>query len=121
MSINSLNQTQGTTINALELALYMAEKSMNKVVQENPKAGLIVAKGQENEARLRYTEAIQVMKMVKDYFASKGCFSFGICLNCAKFKNTGTTPKYFGHCGEKSVHAFDTCPQHSKRTGGFGL
>ena len=119
--MDSLNERKGTTVSKLELTLHLATKALQRIVDDNPKAGVIVAKGQPNEARMKYSEAIQMMKVLDDYFALKGCKSFGICGTCTKFDNTGRTPDWFGTCGGKEVHAFDTCPQHSKRGGGYGL
>nr|DAJ99820.1 MAG TPA: hypothetical protein [Caudoviricetes sp.] len=119
--MDSLNEQKGTTVSKLELTLHMAKKALQRVVNENPKAGVIVAKGKKNETRLRYSEAIQVVEMIDDYFAMKGCKSFGICGTCTKFNNKGKTPDWFGVCGGKEVHVFDTCQQHSRKGGGFGL
>lgn len=119
--MSSLNAIKGTTISELEIWLHLVGKSLRRQVDLNPKAGLILAKGKPNETRMRYKEALQTLESIEAYFALKGSMSIGICKTCDKFDTSGHTKKYFGTCRGRLVHEFDTCTEHSKSGGGFGL
>jgi hypothetical protein len=56
--------------NELEMMLKCAKKALKKSIEENPKSGLIINKGEDNEARMRYTEALENLDWV--YYLLKG-------------------------------------------------
>lgn len=117
----SLNAEKGTHINELELFFHAVKKALEKQITLNPKSGVILAKGQSNEARLRYTEALKIAEHLYDQFSVKGCFSLGICGDCTRFSPRGHANRAFGSCGNKTVDRYDCCINHSKEGAGFGI
>lgn len=115
-----LNLDKGLTVNDLYMTIYLAERALKKVLEENPKAGVVVAKGKKNERKMRYSEALKNIDIIRDYFGYKGCSSFGVCASCTKWDTRGSSNN-FGKCSGKMTHAFDSCPKHSKEGGGYGL
>lgn len=117
----SLNADKGTTINELEIMFTGLNKLLDKQIEENPKSGIIMAKGKVNETRMRYKEVKQVLHKMQDYFEIKGCMSLGICKTCTNFNSKASSVGYFGLCRNKDTkHEYDTCGQHSYKGGGFG-
>jgi hypothetical protein len=119
--MRSLNVDKGTTINELEIMFAGIYKLIDKQLEENPKAGIIMAKGKPNETRMKYKDLKEVVHKMQDYFESKGCMSLGICKTCTNFNSRGTIPNYYGLCRNRdSKHEYDSCDQHSYNGGGFG-
>lgn len=116
----SLNEKAGTTISELEATLILVEKLIQQKIDEGSK-GLIIAKGQPNQVKLSYKKALKVIKSIDKCFVYKGCNSYGICATCTKFNTYKFQDKEFGYCGSEMKHKYDTCPNHSKSGGGFGL
>lgn len=111
--------------NELELLLLCAKKALEKVVFEKPSAGVITNRGKKNEAKMRYFEALEGMQKLHTYFALRGAFSFGVCKSCTKWTTKGhnSVGDAVGDCKRigKTVCCYNSCDQHSKRGGGFGL
>ena len=110
--------------NELEMALKIAMKAIDKLMEEKPKGGLIVNKDQDIEAKMSYKEAKLCMKRIERRSAMLGAFSFSICGNCTKWNTTPhCTDQYkdFGDCVGKMTHRYDSCSNHSKTNGGWGL
>ena len=112
--------------NELEMTLRIALKAIDQLLEQKPKGGLIVNKGQDAEARMSYAEAKLCLERIQRRFAGLGAFSLGICGDCLKWKTAGHgTGKYedFGRCSEsgKTAHRYDSCDKHSKTNGGWGL
>lgn len=116
----TLNQKAGTTISELEATLILVEKLIQQKIDDGGK-GLIIAKGQPNQVKLSYKKALKVLSSIDKCFAYKGCDSYGICGTCSKFNTLKFQDKEFGYCGSEMKHKYDTCPNHSKSGGGFGL
>lgn len=112
--------------NELEMALKIALKAIDKLLEEKPKGGLIVNKGQDIEAKMSYKEAKLCIERIERRFGQLGAFSFSICGDCTKWN---TRPhctahwKDFGTCmaDGKNTHRYDSCENHSKENGGWGL
>ena len=112
--------------NELEMALKIAMRAIDQLMVEKPKGGLIVNKGQDTEAKMSYKEARLCLERLERRFGGLGAFSFGICGCCTKWD---TRPhctahwKDFGTCkvDGKSTHRYDSCENHSKKNGGWGL
>lgn len=117
---DSLNKEKGTTINELEAFMILMEKLIEEKLAENPKAGMIIAKGQPNEIRVRYKKALGVLHRLHGFFALKGCFSIGICQTCSSFNQAGYSAKLYGKCKGREKNWCDTCDDHSDSGGGFG-
>lgn len=118
--MNSLNEKAGTTINELEATLILVEKLIQQRIDEGGK-GLIIAKGQPNQVKLSYKKALKVISSIDKCFAYKGCKSLGICQTCKKFDTSKFESGEFGYCGSEMRHKYDTCQNHSKSGGGYGL
>ena len=120
--MKSLNVDKGTTINELELTLTALEKLVKEKLQSNPNSGFIMAKGQLNEARIRYDKVLKNLLALKDLHGVEGAFSYGICENCTRFNDKGFSNN-FGACSltRSTRHKFQTCMEHSKKNGGYGI
>lgn len=112
--------------NELEMALKIATKAIDKLMEEKPKGGLIVHKGEDTEAKMSYREAKLCIQRIQRRFAQLGAFSLGICGCCTKWDTkVHHTADYkdFGTCktSGKLTHRYDSCEHHSKKNGGWGL
>lgn len=122
--MKSLNLDKGFELNELEAFLLLVDKLLDKRLEENPKAGIILAKDKPNETRIKYKDAKKTLNKLSSHFSQKGCLSFGICGSCSYFNTNGYTTKALGRCklnANKEMSAFDSCAGHSKSGGGFGL
>lgn len=117
----NLNESKGTTISDLELTLTALKKLLKQKIGDKPKAGFIMAKGQPNEARIRYRDMIRVLDSLDAKLSLEGCFSMGVCKTCTRYNPKVSGRGCFGACGDKIVHEYDSCDKHSKRGGGFGV
>lgn len=116
----SVNLLSGTTISELEATLILCEKLLKKELSSGKK-GIILSKGNPNEIKLSYKHAVEVLDSIDKNFKYKGCMSFGICGTCEKFDTKKFTDGEFGYCNGTMKHKYDTCQNHSKLGGGFGL
>ena len=112
--------------NELEMALKIATKAVNQLLEQKPKGGLIVNKGQATEARMSYDEARLCLERLHRRFDILGAFSMGICGECTKWSTAEHDTGHWGDCGTcktsgKHMHRYDSCDQHSKKNGGWGL
>ena len=119
--MDSLNLKKGKTISELEALFIAVDKLIDEKLEQNPKAGIIIGKGQSNEVRIRYVKLKKRLEILHKFFALKGCFSYGVCQTCSKFNTTSSSTKEFGVCQNRTVHCYDTCSEHSKIGGGFGV
>lgn len=119
----TINEEQGKQISDLEALLIMMDKLLSDKLEQKPKAGITLAKGKPSERRLRYSEAVAVLGQLKSYFGIKGCLSIGVCQTCTSLDQRANGNKAFGTCKRsgKHCHIWDTCPEHSKEGGGFGV
>lgn len=121
-TMDSLNKAKGTTINELELTLAALEKLVKDKISAQPNSGYLMAKGQKNEAKIKYAQVLINLKAIRDMFGLEGAFSMGICDNCTRFDTTGFSAN-FGRClmNNSTQHKFHACLSHSKINGGFGV
>lgn len=112
--------------NELEMALKIAIKAIDRLMEQKPNGGLIVNKGQDIESKMSYREAKLCIERIERRFGMLSAFSFGICGECTKWD---TRPhetahwKDFGTCivNNKITHRYDSCERHSEENGGWGL
>ena len=111
--------------NELEMTLKIALKALDQLLEQKPKGGLIVNKGQPSESKMAYAEARLRIECIQRMFEQQGAFSFGICANCTKWNQSSTdSGKWgdFGQCKTKGLtHRYYACESHSKKNGGYGL
>ena len=112
--------------NELAMALRVAMKVLDQAIEQKPKGGLIVNKGQDIEAKMSYQEARLCLERIQDTFALKGAFSFGICGECTHWQPQFFTGKNenLGKCGGfagNTKYRYDCCNRHSRENGGYGL
>lgn len=119
--MSNLNADKGVTISELEGLLIAIRKLLKDRVKDNPNAGLILAKGKPNEARFRYADLIPVLDSLKLKLSQQGCLSFGVCKTCGKFNPRVSGTGHLGACGDKIVHEYDSCGNHTKKGGCYGL
>lgn len=111
--------------NELEMALKIAKKAIDSLIEEKPNGGLVVNKGQDIEAKMSYQKAKMCLERVQTKFSLSGAFSFGICGECSYWTTDGHYSVY-DDCGgckltKKSTHRYYSCPKHSEKNGGWGL
>lgn len=116
----TLNESSGTTISELEATLILCKRLIEHEIKDGNK-GLIIAKGKPNEVKLTYKRALKVVESIEKSFSYKGCTSYGICGTCKKFDTAKFQDKEFGYCKGEMKHKYDTCQNHSRSGGGFGL
>lgn len=90
-----------------------------KLIQEKIKNGKKGIKfGSE---RISYEDCMKELYKLHSVLGLKGCFSFGICETCNNFQ--GFSEEISGKCRRynKTVYFLDSCEEHSKSGGGFGL
>ena len=108
------------------MALRIAKKAIDQLLEQKPKGGLIVNKGTDVEAKMSYQEAKLCLERIERKYSLQGAFSLGICQGCTHW-NTATHCtadwKDFGTCKRsgKDTHRYDGCDQHSLKNGGWGL
>lgn len=119
--MSSLNKSSGSTISELEVTLIAVRKLVKKRLKDNPKAGMVVAKGEPNEARLSYKAMLAVLDSLEVKLGQEGCLSFGVCKTCGRFNPKVSGRGCFGACGSRIVHEYDSCEKHTTEGGCFGL
>lgn len=121
----TLNEQKGKQISDLEALMILMDKLIYDKIEQKPKAGIILAKGKPNERRYRFTEAKKTLQVLRDYFGMKGCFSLGVCDTCKSFSRDShaSLSGAFGTCAKNrcTYHCWDTCSNHSKQGGGYGV
>lgn len=120
--ITTLNEDKGNTISDLEALFIVLKKCVNDKVTAGSPSGMVLARGQKNERKIKYTEAQKLLAELESYFGVRGCFSLGICDTCSFFNQAGHGNKAFGTCqrSDRMVHRIDSCVNHSRDGGGFG-
>lgn len=119
--MNSLNEEKGATINELEMLFTIVERLLSKEIDEHPTRALILAKGKSNEKRMSLVDALEAFRTLRSGMEIKGVTSLGICGTCTRWDCRGSTTKRIGTCGNTTTGRYDTCKDHSKIGGGFGL
>lgn len=119
--MKNLNGQAGATISDLEAFLIAARKLLKDKIRDNPKAGIVISKGDPGETRVYYKDLILVADSLKAKLGLEGCFSLGVCKTCIKF-TPSENPAYMGDCPLRGrVHEFSCCDKHSKSGCGHGL
>lgn len=99
----------------------MVKKLLAAKAKERPTSGVVMAKGKPNEMRLKYKDMLRVIASLEQKLSEEGCMSFGICKTCNSFNPRVSSSGFWGQCGGKLKHEYDSCENHSKTGGGFGL
>ena len=112
--------------NELEMALRVALKAINQLLDQKPHGGMVVNKGQDIEAKMSYQDAKLCIERIHRRFCGLGAFSFGICGECTKWDTACHDSAKWDDCGTcsakgKTTHRYDSCESHSKENGGWGL
>lgn len=110
------------------MSLRIALKAIDQLLEQKPKGGLVVNRGQDTEAKMSYQEAKLCIERIQRQYSVQGAFSLGICGNCSNWNTAAhNTGKWgdIGSCkfmsGKELVHRYDCCEKHSKKNGGWGL
>lgn len=120
----TLNEDKGRQISDLEALIITMGKLIEDKLEQKPNAGITIAKGKPNERKYRYSEALRDLRVLEGYFGIRGCMSLGVCQTCSSLNINSSATDAFGVCrksGGKAVHVWDSCDQHSKKGGGYGL
>lgn len=115
-AISSLNINNNLDVSNLE-ALFLVTQDLLQDKIDQGKKGRRLRNGQ----KFRYDELQGVLRLLHSYFALKGCFSFGVCETCEKFGNGISSTGTLGMCKGQEKNWCDTCNEHSREGGGFGL
>lgn len=116
LKITSLNVEKDLPLNDLE-QFFLACQDLICDKVKSGKKGLKFSNGQ----KITYKKLQGMLYTLESFFAIKGYSSFGICGTCEKFGNACTNSGIIGYCKGKERHAFESCDEHSKSGGGFGL
>jgi hypothetical protein len=107
--------------NELEMGIIAARKALERLIEANPKSGVIVDRGASSESKIRNSEALKTLDRVLALFRDRGTRNWGVCLDCKSFSQSGmsSVADAFGRCtetlsGKKTVHCYDSCPRHSE-------
>lgn len=114
--IDSLNIENGTEVSDLELFFLVVQDLLQDKIESGKKG-----KKLKSGHKLSYEKAQGILFNLNSYFAIQGCFSFGICQTCEKFGNGISSTGMIGMCNGQEKNWCDTCSNHSKKGGGFGL
>lgn len=113
--------------NELEMALRIALKGIDQLLEQKQKGGLVVNKGTDIEARMSYKEAKLCVERIQRQYSVQGAFSLGICGSCKNWSTAGHCTGNWEDMGSckllsgKTTHRYDCCDKHSKENGGWGL
>lgn len=121
--LKSINEDNGKKISDLESALIVLYKLISDKLEDKPKAGVTLAKEKKNEKKVRYAKVKKDLNSLINYLAAKGAFSIGVCETCTNFDQKSTANPDYGVCkrSREHCHRWDTCKDHSKRGGGYGV
>lgn len=114
VKITSLNLEKGYEASDLELMFLTLQSLLDEKLSEGKKG-----KKFKNGQKMSYKKLQALLYETQTFFASKGCFSFGICGNCSNFGNGCTSNGMLGYCSGQEKHAFDSCDKHSETGKGF--
>ena len=115
-AISSLNIDNGLDVSNLEALLLVTQDLLQDKIDQGKKGRRL-----RNGQKFRYDELQGVLRLLHSYFALKGCFSFGVCETCEKFGNGISSTGTLGMCKGQEKNWCDTCNEHSREGGGFGL
>lgn len=82
----------------VEKAFIAVQKIIEKKIDENPKGGIIVNKGKDNEVKIKYKDLLRIVNSISYHVLKrKQIYSRGICKTCEHFDSTGYTENH-GKC-----------------------
>lgn len=120
----SINAVQGKKVNEVEKFLMLAKRLIEAEMGAGKK-GMVIHKGEPEEVKVKYENALRTCDRLYAYMGIKGAFSYGICKSCEHFNDAVSTIDTFGKCKLRSdkhiAHIYDTCDKHSVKGGGFGV
>lgn len=67
-----------------EMIIIAAKKALQKLVDDNPKSGVIVDRGEMSEGRIRYSEALEGMERLNNFFTNRQERAWEYCPHCGK-------------------------------------
>ena len=115
-AISSLNIDNNLDVSNLEALFLVTQDFLQDKIDQGKKG-----KRLRNGQKFRYDELQGVLRLLHSYFDLKGCFSFGICETCKKFGNGISSTGAIGVCRGQEKNWCDTCSEHLREGGGFGL
>lgn len=115
-AISSLNIDNNLDVSNLEALFVVTQDLLQDKIDQGRKGRRL-----KNGQKFRYDELQGVLRLLHSYFALKGCFSFGVCETCEKFGNGISSTGTLGMCKGQEKNWCDTCNEHSREGGGFGL
>lgn len=110
-------------MNELEQALLALEKIVQAKIDDNPKAGVIINKGQKDEFRIRYKSLLEHIKSIQyQVIVRTSVARYGICKDCDYFDPKGYTENH-GRCKCPEEHSnrgkcmgiYDTCWRNTSK------
>lgn len=119
----TLNEEKGKQISDLEAFLSVTRKLLIDKLEEKPKAGITLAKGNKNERKVRYSDALRYADSLESFLGTRGMFSMGVCQTCKHFDTKSLPDSFFGKCKihKMTVHEYESCLEHSREGGGYGV
>lgn len=104
-------------MNEVEKTFLVLQKIIQGKIDDNPKAGIIVNKGQKDEVRIRYKDLLERVESLKYHVVDRNSLDrYNTCEYCGYFDQTGYT-KNHGRCkcpepcsnAGRCMGIYDTC------------
>jgi len=106
-------------IDDLDVLFVAVYNLLYEKIQEEPKKGIVVSKGNPNQRKAKWKEIMEIAHEAEDYFMFRklrtGC---DICEKCKHFESVSDVSPYRGRCkarGLSLVHAWGSCQRHFER------
>lgn len=106
-------------IDDLDVLFVAVYNLLYEKIQQEPKKGIVVSKGNPNQRRATWKEIMEIAHEAEDYFMFRklrtGC---DVCENCKNFQSVSDVSPHRGHCKARDltlVHGWGSCQRHFER------
>ena len=106
-------------IDDLDVLFVSVYNLLYEKIQQEPKKGIVVSKGNPNQRRATWKEIMEIAHEAEDYFMFRklrtGC---DVCENCKNFQSVSEVSPHRGHCKARDltlVHGWGSCQRHFER------
>lgn len=101
------------TISDLSAIFRVIYNVLSEKVEEEPKRGIILSKGNLNQRKVTWREAIELAHMLEDYFSfRKQLIGNHVCENCRYWSSISKVSPHMGCCHKRKkepIHRWYTC------------
>ncbi len=106
-------------VDDLDLLFIAVYNLLYEKIQQEPKKGIVVSKGNPNQRKATWKEIMSIAHELEDYFTFRkvrtGCDT---CEKCNNFQSVSEVSPYKGQCkarGLTLVHAWGSCQRYFER------